>query len=192
MTIPSWFEVHTYAELPSEFKQQIRLLKEKAFRQFDSEEERQENDDKFDSPIEDFLHILAVEDHQVICTLSLVKRILSWNGERIALGGIGGVVTRKDRRQRGLASTLLGLAMKQLHKAGCDIAYLCTDVKDPIKRGLYERVGFVIPSQGHTYLGKSGKRYTDTDGMLAPVRSRRIFENVLRDKQPFDIGVGNW
>jgi hypothetical protein len=42
------------------------------------------------------------------------------------------------------------------------------------------------------YVGKSGTRYTDLDGMIAPVGSKKLFEKIIAAATPFDIGVGNW
>jgi len=41
-------------------------------------------------------------------------------------------------------------------------------------------------------LGKSGKRYTEQDAMIAPVCSPEKFKAILSDSKPFDIGQGNW
>jgi hypothetical protein len=54
-------------------------------------------------------------------------------------------------------------------------------------------IGFFVPlGRAHTYRGKSGKRYTEQDGLIAPVTSPETFARVIKDQPPFDIGRGNW
>jgi len=80
----------------------------------------------------------------------------------------------------------------ELQAVGCDLAYLCTDVTNPGLVRLYGQREFVPLSRPHTYLEKSGTLYTDTDAMIAPIRSSSVFGAVLRDNEPFAIGTGNW
>lgn len=74
----------------------------------------------------------------------------------------------------------------------CDIAYLCTNVEKEWMVRFYKKAGFVRLMRGHTYTGKSGKRYTEFDGMIAPVCSAEKFQRISMIKKPFDIGRGNW
>jgi len=82
--------------------------------------------------------------------------------------------------------------MDALRQAACDVAYLCTDIHDPGMVALYGRSGFVPLGRLHTFLGAPGKRYVDDDAMLAPVCSPEIFQALLRQVTPLDIGRGNW
>ena len=79
-----------------------------------------------------------------------------------------------------------------LKKEGCAVAYICADAHSLKALEFYESFGFKRLLQNHTYLGKSGKRYVDTDGLLAPVTSRKLFNQILATPTPFDIGKGNW
>ncbi len=63
---------------------------------------------------------------------------------------------------------------------------------EPAILRLYGRVGFLPLGKPYTYLGKSGKRYTENDGMVAQVKSKDIFDFITKDEEPFDIGNGNW
>ena len=69
---------------------------------------------------------------------------------------------------------------------------LCADAFSLKALEFYEKFKFRRLLQTHTYLGKSGTRYTDTDGLLAPVCSRKVFNQIFLNSTPFDIGVGNW
>lgn len=106
------------------------------------------------------------------------------------LGGLGGVATDAAWRGRGIASATTAAGMARLRELGCDVAYLCTDIEK--RAHLYGQVGFVPLGRPHTYLGASGKRYTDDDGMVAAVNSPDLLAAILADDQPFDIGRGNW
>jgi hypothetical protein len=72
----------------------------------------------------------------------------------------------------------------------CDIAYLCTDIG---KTGsLYSRVGFVPLNKPYSFYGRSGKLHEQHNGMIAPLNSRGIFEEVLHAQGMLHIGSGNW
>lgn len=64
-------------------------------------------------------------------------------------------------------------------------------VNDPSIVRLYGQFGFVPLGRPHTFIGKSGPRYTDTDVMIAPVNSPALFDTVRLEREPFDIGTGN-
>jgi hypothetical protein len=57
---------------------------------------------------------------------------------------------------------------------------------------LYSQVGFIPLGKPYSYLGKSGKRYVEYDGMIAPVKSKNRFDLVMKSEEVLDIGVGNW
>jgi ribosomal protein S18 acetylase RimI-like enzyme len=113
-------------------------------------------------------------------------------GGTLVLGGIGDVCVAPEYRRQGIATDLALTALLVLDVAGCDVAYLCAVVCLPHIVKLYGRAGFVVLGRPHTYLGASGRRYVDHDAMIAPVGSRALFEQVLADTVPFDIGRGNW
>jgi hypothetical protein len=83
-------------------------------------------------------------------------------------------------------------ALDELRWVGCDVAFLRAAPETPGLTELYGRAGFVRLRYGHTYLGASGRRYVDHDGMIAPVLSRPFFEAILRQPEPFDIDQGAW
>ena len=175
---------------PEEFAV-FNSLEQAAFSGYASpEEDRRELNDRFCSDDDAVGYILARTGGALIGAIKLLQRAIPFGGRAIQLGGLGGVATRADWRGRGVASATTSAAMATLRQRGCDIAYLCTDIARLGK--LYGRVGFVPLGRAHTYLGASGTRYTDTDGMIAPVNSPEIFATVIEGKEPFDIGRGNW
>jgi len=134
--------------------------------------------------------ILAFEADEIIGRVLLHKREITFGRKKINLGGIGGVCTRKDKRNQGLASNMLREAIGILMEWGCDIAYLCADIE---KSGsLYSRAGFVPLQKPYSFYGRSGKLHEQRNGMIAPLNSREIFEEVLHAREIFHIGPGNW
>jgi ribosomal protein S18 acetylase RimI-like enzyme len=137
-------------------------------------------------------YILAWENNQLIGETRVFKRTIPFNGQKILLGGIGSVATHPDHRKQGIATAMVKKAMKVLKSEACAVAYLCADTYSLKALEFYETFKFQRLLQKHMYLGKSGKRYTDTDGLLAPVCSRKVFNQIIATSVPFDIGVGNW
>ncbi len=148
--------------------------------------------DKFCSKSDRIGYIIVQEENDVVGAVTMLRRTIVFDGVSMVLGGIGGLCTRKDKRKKGVGTLLLTRAMDELRREGCDIAYLCTDVSKDWMIRFYEKAGFVRLKRGHTYTGKSGKRYTDTDGMIAPVCSIEKFQRIATSEKVLDIGRGNW
>jgi ribosomal protein S18 acetylase RimI-like enzyme len=136
--------------------------------------------------------IVALHDGEVVGLTIAYRRVLDLHGRPLTLGGIGDVCVEPAYRRQGIASRLVHAAMHELDLAGCEVAYLCALLERPGLTELYERAGFRRLSYGHTYLGASGKRYVDHDGMIAPLLSQQLFEAIVLQPEPFDIGQGNW
>jgi aminoglycoside 2'-N-acetyltransferase I len=49
------------------------------------------------------------------CHVGIFFRTVSWNGQRVHIGGIGGVATHPDCRRRGYASLALNAAVQTMH-----------------------------------------------------------------------------
>ncbi len=134
--------------------------------------------------------ILVFEDNRIIGRVLLHKRIVIFKKRDIVLGGIGGVCTRLDRRNQGIATLMLGRAIKILKKWNCDIAYLCAEIE---KTGsLYSRVGFVPLNKPYTFYGRSKRLHEQHNGMIAQLNYREIFEEVLHSREKLHLGNGNW
>jgi aminoglycoside 2'-N-acetyltransferase I len=54
------------------------------------------------------------ETGDVVCHVGLYRRMISWNGQKMHAGGIGGVLTRADVRNRGYATVALNAAIQTL------------------------------------------------------------------------------
>jgi GNAT superfamily N-acetyltransferase len=185
-----WFRIRLFTSLPPDLGLQADRLWYDNFRAGKSQQELKDTEDRyFSTP---FAFLLALEDPSVIGTLLLFKRKIDYKGEPILLGGIGNLCTKKEKRRMGVATALLKRAMKELAAQNCDVAYLCTDINDPAMVKLYTGVGFVPLNKPYSYLGRSGKRYTETDGMVAPIQSKEKFDLILNGKEPLDLDTGNW
>ena len=147
-----------------------------------------EEEEKFYSQPKAWL--LAFENDQVIGTAALHQRKIQFNNQDIFLGGIGRVCTRKDRRRQGTANQMLKQAVKTLRTWGCDMAFICANVKE--SGDLYTKVGFIPLDKPYTYSGRSGKLYEESNGMIAPINSFEIFEEVLHSAGKLHLGPGNW
>lgn len=137
-------------------------------------------------------YVLAFDKQIAVGIIILFKRKIMFHGKNIELGGIGGVGTKKEYRGKGIATEMLDLSMKALAEANCDIACLGTNIDNPVLLKIYGRLGFVLLPQAYTYLGTSGKRYYENDGLIAPIHSQELFQEILKSNEPLDIGSGNW
>src|SRR6185437_16761743 len=54
------------------------------------------------------------ESEDVLCHVGIYRREITWNGRKLRAGGIGGVLTREDRRRRGFATLALDGAIRTL------------------------------------------------------------------------------
>ena len=185
------YTVSVHTTLTPEQRALFETLERAAFQSSTlSAEQQQENDDRFCSDNDAVGYILAFAGAQLVGAVQLSQRAIDFRGQAVQLGGLGGVATDAAWRGRGIASAATATAMARLRELGCDVAYLCTNIEK--LSHLYGQVGFVPLGRAHTYLGASGKRYTDDDGMVAPVNSPALLAAILADDQPFDIGRGNW
>lgn len=181
-----------YKTLSKSLENKFNQLLDEAFnykKNFTTKEKIEEND-KFCSKKNHLGYLLAIEQETIIGGLIILKRNLLFKEKNLALGGFGGVCVQKDKQRKGVATLLLKRGIKILKDNHCNMAYLCTDINK--LKHLYGHVGFIALKRPHTYLGKSGKRYTENDAMIAPVNSLKKFKAVLLNKEPFDIGTGNW
>lgn len=126
----------------------------------------------------------------MIGSIGLYARSIIFLDKEILLGGIGGVCTHRNFRKRGIAKKMLEKSAKLLKDKNCDIALLATDINKLGK--LYESIGFVPLNRKFVVTGKSGKKYYDEGGMIAPVASMEKFNLVLNSQEVFNIQGQDW
>jgi GNAT superfamily N-acetyltransferase len=56
----------------------------------------------------------APEGGELACHVGIYFRTVSWNGHKVHVGGVGGVVTRENCRRRGYASLALDAAVQTI------------------------------------------------------------------------------
>ena len=189
----SSIEIRVYDRLPDALRETARTLARESFKEpGETAEQRAERHDRFASHGDAARLILALKDGGVVGLAVAYRRVIRFAGWPVTLGGIGDLCVAPEYRRQGTATRLTLAALDELKWVGCDVAYLCADLDKPGLTDLYERAGFKRLQYGHTYLGASGRRYLDHDGMIAPVLSRQLFEAIILQPEPFDIGTGNW
>jgi GNAT superfamily N-acetyltransferase len=134
--------------------------------------------------------LLVFEGDQIIGGIKLYKRKVMFNTREVILGGVGSVCTRTDKRNQGIATSMLKEAVKILKKWECDIAYLCANIEET--GSFYGHAGFVPLPKPYTYHGRSGKLHEGHNGMIALLNSSIIFEEVINSKHKLHLGQGNW
>ncbi|MBI5620954.1 GNAT family N-acetyltransferase [Candidatus Gottesmanbacteria bacterium] len=191
---PFSFSIRVCVSLPVIVKAQVEEIDRESFAwaYHQTPKEREIGKDKFCSSVDRIGYVIAQQGNEIVGAVEYFQRTILFRKTPIVLGGIGGLCTRKDQRKRGVGTLLLNKAMEELQKGHVDIAYLCTEVEKEWMVAFYEKAGFVRLTHGHTYTGKSGKRYTEFDGMITPVCTRELFQRIVESNHVFDIGRGNW
>ena len=62
--------------------------------------------------------------------------------------------------------------MQQLRELEVAVAFLCTDLNSFLLP-FYEKYGFQAMKKPYTFVSKSGRKYTESNGMLAPIVSQK-------------------
>jgi len=187
-------KIIVYKKLPRRLQIRVKLFDRECFPWiYETELRMQKHLDKFSPSVKNQIgHVCALFNNELAGRIVIMKRKVMFQDQPIILGGIAGVCVCPVKRKYGLATRLLKKAMEELKLAGCDIAYLCTDVENQGYLNLYGKFGFKLLGRPQTYLSKSGKRYIDHDAMIAPVNSTAIFKAVMAGKENLNIGTGNW
>ena len=178
-----WFETKIFHSLPRTFELQVESLLKKGFPNGIDE-------DRYCSI--PYAHVLAVEREEIIGAARLFERSIRFGREIFTVGGFGGVTTKKNKRRKGVATAVLRKGMEDFGIRNFDFAFLCADVTDSAFIRLYGKVGFVPLGKPYIYRGKSGTKYVDNNGMVAPVKAMDEFKDVLSTKEILDIGLGSW
>jgi aminoglycoside 2'-N-acetyltransferase I len=58
--------------------------------------------------------LIEADEGALACHTGIFFRTVTWNGQKIHIGGIGGVATRSDCRRRGYASVAVGAAVQTM------------------------------------------------------------------------------
>jgi GNAT superfamily N-acetyltransferase len=100
-------------------------------------------------------HILLWIGNQLVSHAEIVEREISVRGEKISVGGIGGVVTRPQWRHRGLASTAMEVAQSYFcGELNLDFGLLMCDENVV---SFYEKLGWKVVKGPLVYQQPTGK-----------------------------------
>ena len=58
--------------------------------------------------------LIETDEGELACHAGIYFRTVTWNGQKVHVGGIGGVATRPDQRRRGYASVALNAAVRTM------------------------------------------------------------------------------
>lgn len=58
--------------------------------------------------------LIETDDGALVCHIGIFFRTVTWNGQKVHIGGIGGVATHADHRRRGYASVALSAAVQTM------------------------------------------------------------------------------
>lgn len=150
--------------------------------------EAEYQDDRFGSL--PFGYVIGYQNKEMVGVVNLLKRRIKFNKQSILVGGFGGVAVHSKFRRQGIATVLLQQSLQTLKKHKCDIAFLNTDLKKLLK--LYANIGFVPLKRKYQAIGASGKIYYGKGGMIVPIMSKKIFNEVLRAKEVFNLHGQDW
>src|SRR3569832_946230 len=73
---------------------------------------RSKDDVKWANP--DLRVLIETDDGTLACHAGIFFRTVTWNGQKVHVGGIGGVATRAEHRRRGYASIALEAAVQTM------------------------------------------------------------------------------
>ncbi|WP_420134535.1 GNAT family N-acetyltransferase [Rhodopseudomonas sp.] len=117
------------------------------------------------------LRVLVESDGELVSHVGLTIRIISWNGRKCQVGGLGSLVTRADSRRQGFGAIALRAAVQTLrdHEAiDCGLSF-CND----------QQADFLLARGWQRY---DGEVLAEQRGGKAPIRDLIPLQLDLRRK----------
>ena len=136
--------------------------------------------------------VLAYHQDTLVACAEVHKREVEYEGQAVTVGGFG-PCTSEDFRGQGIATRVCKAAMNYLRDQGCDIAFLSVDTERET-HPLYERLGFKMLPHPFIYANVRGERKESDGGMIVPLRSQKLFDQVLNGNTKFALTpeTGYW
>lgn len=185
--------IRTYKTLPQNLKGTVKKLKKEAYQAINvpyTASALKNHKEKYCSEKDRFEYVLAFQNGKISGGLTLLKREVMYKGNILRLGGIAGLWVKTYKQKNGIGSMLVNKALDILKKNNCDIAYLQID-RISLRR-FYQKFNFTLLKKEHSFTGRSGKKYYEINGMIAPLSTDKFFKEIKKDSQSFYIGKGNW
>jgi GNAT superfamily N-acetyltransferase len=147
--------------LSKEQKEEIDAVDHLAFT-MDGEEEA----DTIEWAMSSSWFVLGRLDDRLVSLIGVLNRTIDVSGQRLVIGGIGGVATHPDFQRRGFAAKLLQAAAEEMRRRGSDDPYdFAMLFCDPKLIPYYGKNGFY---QVHNpiYILQSGRRVLFEDHQM--------------------------
>lgn len=170
-------------DLSDEQRVEIHALQVRCFSDVPAQEI---DEDFYTSPL---ARVLLCENGDLVSCAGVRVREIEYRGRKVMLGGIGGVCTCEDMRRKGYSTRVCTAALDYLHQAGCDVVFLSTS---EMGRTLYEKLGFQAMPAGFSWENIHGQVKTGTDGMLAPLCSPELADEIVHGDTILHVGKGYW
>ena len=177
-----------------EVKRKISIAESEFFRKFADDNWGKH----YDTPEEVKLCFFAKPDfvlvayfkNIVVGLVNIYLREIAFNGKKLKIGGIGGMVAGKKFRHQGIATRLLEDCIKLMKKSGAKVSFLSTDIKQLGK--LYRHVGFVHLNRPYFFLDKNGVERQAEGGMISPIVSKDIYNKIFKSNEKIFVGKSDF
>jgi predicted N-acetyltransferase YhbS len=173
------------SKLSQEQEKVVKELQQAAF----SDVSQTEVDEDFYVPKD--AYIFAFFNDEIVGMAQICHSEVEFEGKKIKLGGIAGVITRSDWWRKGIATKVCQTGMEYLKGRGDDLVFLSVDVSKGTY-GFYEKLGFVMLPRNFSWTNSQGQLKESGGGMIASVNSEEVFGQVLNGKDTFYVGNGYW
>jgi predicted acetyltransferase len=140
---------------------------------------------------EPFAYLFAFIGKDIISRLALYKREVVFSGQKILVGGIGGVCVTAAHRHHGVASSMIKRALLKLKEEKCDIACLNVDLDKKIY-GIYEKLGFKMMDRDISFENVHGQIVHEPGSMFIALESPEKYTLIMESKETFHYGRGYW
>lgn len=140
---------------------------------------------------EPFASLFAMIGNQVISRVALFKREVIFEGQKIMLGGIGGICVTTTHRHHGVASSMLKRALATLKTEACDVACLNVDLEKKVYR-VYEKLGFKMMNREISFENVRGEIVQGAGTMFIPINAPDKYEFIMNSSSTFHCGRGHW
>lgn len=140
---------------------------------------------------EPFAYLFAMIGTEMISRVALFKREVIFDGQKIMVGGIGGVCVATAHRHHGVASSMLKRALLILREEKCDVACLNVDLEKKIYP-IYEKLGFKLMDREVSFENIRGEVIHEVGTMFIALSSPEKYDLIMNSKETFHYGRGCW
>ena len=138
-----------------------------------------------------FGYIFAMVGKEMIGRVALFKREVVFSGQKVILGGIGGVCVTTSHRHHGIASSMLKRALLILSDEKCDVACLNVDLEKKIYP-IYEKLGFTMMPRKISFENIRGEIIHESGTMFIALNSPDKYNLIMNSPITFHYGHGYW